>query len=175
MVSRLRDWKRGVLRAKSCYHFSMLRFLVTFMALFSVLSMAHAEDDYKLLAKQEAQRAIDACWEPSKEDVDSGVTVRMRQGTQDAADCMEKHIIYLAETYLYPKSPNLVEETKQDLENIRMKYFGLYWNLYNSMDVCRPSCGTMHYVRSDSKAAHLLENIIHDIYVQMDLAKESYR
>ncbi len=146
--------------------------IVIFILCFPALSDA---SDTKSMAQEKAQQAIDACWAISEDDVKSGITAKMRQGTINSSNCMENHVIDLAQNYLYPKSPSLLQETQQELKAIRTNYFEFYWNLYNKIDSCRPSCGTMHYVRSDIKYAKLLESIIHDTYMQIELSEQSYR
>lgn len=136
----------------------------------AIKSKTDASPPYEMAA----QRVIDKCWTISEKDRNSGVTSRIRNGTQESSKCMEQHILEIARTTLYPKSPELVEATQKDLKNISTYYSGLYWNLYNRMSVCSPYCGTMHHARSDGSYVSLLSDIIKDIYLEIAL-KASYQ
>lgn len=151
------------------FHFTVVLAIISigFNASTGRADTDNGNPDVEAPYKIAAQKIIDKCWAMSEEEISSGVTSRMRQGTLDSAQCLKDHIILLAEKYLYPQSPELIDQTKQDLTQAAAAYSGLYWNLYNQMDSCRPSCGTMHYVRSDAAYAYLLQNILSDIYRQM--------
>jgi len=117
-----------------------------------------------------AQKAIDACWAVSQEYRDSGVTAKMREGHLNTALCMEDHIIYLSENYLYKDRPKLVDETKERLEMLRAGYGRIYWNLFNSHDECRTilGCGTLYHIFHNNYYAVMLESIIKDHYLQIE-------
>ncbi len=90
---------------------------------------------------------------------------------------MEEHIIKLSEKYLFPKSPDLVTETKNNLKEIRSGYGRLYWNFYNAHDECNmpTGCGTAFHSAHNSAYAKLLEQIILDIYKQIEKYKLSHK
>ena len=111
---------------------------------------------------------IDACWALSKEDLDSGVTARMRSGTMRSIRCLQNVIrdqakaLFDEETL---KSMNLEER----LTKIREGYGGLYWAIYNDHRGCLPSrtgCGTFYHVFHVAALSSLLEEIIRDMIVQ---------
>lgn len=139
--------------------------IICLLLLFSTITVAHAQsDEVKALAKQKAQKAIDACWAISLADRSSINTNRQRYGTLDSALCMEKHINMLAEEFIFPNSPDLVQQMKDNIEKLRFSYSRIYWDLYNAADGCfadrMTGCGTMFHGTHNWYYAKLLEEII---------------
>lgn len=142
--------------------------------LISLVLSIHAAKAEDLQGKQEpykvaAQRMIDKCWSISKEDRDSGVTERMREGSQNTTTCFEDHIIELSKTYLYPNNPEQIAQLQKDLDDIGRGYYGFYWGLFNEIEPCRGHCGTMNHIFADGRYAHLLEDMVKSIYLQLEL------
>ncbi len=94
----------------------------------------------------------------------------MRSGTLDSALCMEGHIIELSEKYFFSESPDLVSETKKNLEEIRSRYGRLYWNLYNTHEGCTmpTGCGTQNHTVHNAEYARLLEKIVLNCYERIE-------
>ena len=151
----------------------MIKLILTIATLcMAFFSGTASGQDTKEEADRHARKIIDACWAMSEKDRHSGVTSRMRKGALDSALCMENHIIALAEQYFFPDSPDLVEETKKDLKDLRSGYGHFYWNLFNSLDSCYTKeqgvrCGAENHIVHNSKYADLLEDVLRDCYHQL--------
>ena len=152
----------------------MKNIVITLLSLlcFLVTEPSHARsDNWQEIAKEKAQKAIDACWAISEEDRNTGSTILHRKGHLDTALCMEEHIVEISEKYFFKNDPEKVQRVRDDLEKFRFGYGHFHWMLYNEIDQCfeneRPGCGTMYHVFHNNKYARALEPVVHNVYRQL--------
>lgn len=140
--------------------------LIGFLLSFPLVACAQEYDaDAETVAMKKAQQIIDACWAESQDDRDSGVTLRMRQGTTDSVHCMRDHILSLSKNTLFKNNPDMQTEIEESLNAVISDVGRLYWNLNNSHDVCTESpCGTMYTLFHNESVAKVMENILRDFY-----------
>jgi hypothetical protein len=85
----------------------MRQFLLIILMVFSFALPASAEvEEYAIQqekTEKHAQKIIEACKAPSKEDWDSGVTGRMMQGSDNYSSCLIKNITNLSNSFLSAK------------------------------------------------------------------------
>ena len=114
----------------------------------------------------EAQTLIDACWEISRKDRESGVTGRMRNGAANTVGCLEEAVLDQLQ-HLFPDGKPLSREKAQEhLDRIQIGVQKLYWSIYNEHAGCDPFCGTMYQVFHLSPNARILEDIIRTLIRQ---------
>jgi len=96
--------------------------------------------DNHRIADQASQKIIDQCWDISQELRDSINTSDQREGALKSGLCMQKHIKYLFNTYLFTKDHNkdIEIQSLENLEKLHSSYARLYWDMYNSHD--KASC-----------------------------------
>ena len=108
----------------------------------------------------EAQTLIDACWEISRKDRESGVTGRMRSGSADTIGCLEEIVLDQVDA-LFPDGKYLSRrKAREYLDMIEIGVQKLYWSIYNEHVGCDPFCGTMYQVFHLSPNARILEDMI---------------
>ncbi len=147
-------------------------FILTVLLCATSSSLSYASDEGRELAKEKAQKAIDACWAISQEDRDSGVTGRMRSGALDSALCMEEHTLMLSETVLFKNNKQAQAEVKESLEKITDGTGRLYWLLHNSHDGCGGACGSMYQILHNSQVAKEMEEVVRDFYIKIEDYKD---
>jgi len=112
----------------------------------------------------DAKRLIKHCWAISLELRSSPNTNAQRAGGFDTAWCLEKEIIHHAS--------HLMDDTAfaaplaDTMEQLRKAYGKLYWSIYNGVEACELSCGTMNYVIPNLSLAELYVKILTDIIDQ---------
>ena len=108
----------------------------------------------------DAQVLIDACWEISRKDRESGVTGRMRNGHADTIVCLEEVILDQLQP-LFPDGEYLSrQKAREYLDMIQIGVQKLYWSIYNEHAGCDPFCGTIYQVFHLSPNARILEEMI---------------
>ena len=113
----------------------------------------------------DAQELIDACWAISKERRETGTTGELRGAALDTALCLEEEIHKNA-SILISESSFPSKHISKTLEEIRSSYGKFYWHMYNSVEACYVSCGTIFYSFHNSALAKLYEDILKDIIEQ---------
>jgi len=113
------------------------------------------------------QAIIDACWAVSKEDRESGVNSRMREGHVWTSVCLEKKVIELLDTLKFGESFISRAEAKQELDNLRTSVHRLYWMIYNDNEHCGMSCGSMWFAQHLPTHSKLLEDMIRTMIRQV--------
>ncbi len=106
------------------------------------------------------QAVIDACWAVSKEDRESPVTERWRNGHLKTALCLENKIIDLLDTADVGKSFLTREQAREELKNLRFSAGRLYWMIYNDNDHCGLSCGTIWHSQHLTEVSKIYEQMI---------------
>ena len=106
------------------------------------------------------QAIIDACWAVSKEDRESPVSERWRDGHLKTALCLENKIIDLLDTADVGKSFLTREQAREELKNLRFSAGRLYWMIYNDNDHCGLSCGTIWHSQHLTEVSKIYEQMI---------------
>lgn len=106
-----------------------------------------------------ADALIEKCWSISKEDLDSGVTARMRGGSARSAKCLQDVILDQVEVMFEPKTLTR-KEASEKLQLISEGVQTLYWSIFNQHRKCRRWCGTDRHVYHLAYYADLLEDMI---------------
>jgi hypothetical protein len=112
------------------------------------------------IIQQKTHEITDICWAISEDARASGNTPRMRTGILDTALCLENSIITIVARYLNPKNPEVLQEYRTNLDQLRAGYGRIIWNLYNAHAGCNPGCGTQFYTVHNSTYAALLTEIL---------------
>ncbi len=86
------------------------------------------------------QAVIDACWAVSKEDRESPVTERWRDGHLKTALCLENKIFDLLDTLRFGEFTINREESERDLKKARNALGMIYSMIYFDSDYCAPNC-----------------------------------
>jgi hypothetical protein len=113
-------------------HAAMLRkrTVVSFLCLVGALSApAAAQGDKSAWQQIDADALVEGCWALSKEDRDSGVTQRMREGTSRTLDCLKDEIVRQGSEFFDPQVTGEAE-TRQILDEISTPYGKLYQGLH---------------------------------------------
>lgn len=113
---------------------------------------------------------IEQCWALSKDDRDSGVTGRMRDGTMKTVRCMQGFIVDQAAEMFEPDTLSR-QDVQGKLDNIRKNYGSLYWSIYNEHKRCGVECGTDRDVYHLAAYTALLEDIIRDMVRERNFMK----
>lgn len=144
-----------------------LIFFLLFAAMNSALATGELDDfeKAKIEGEQKAQKVIDACWQLSEKDRDSGITANMRGGAANSIGCMERVLLKLVSGYLFKKQPEKVKEFEGYLDSLRVGYHGITWDLYNSHDEC--PCGSMYHLFHLSDHARVIEGILRTAFEQI--------
>jgi len=111
----------------------------------------------------DAEPLIERCWAVSRDDRESGVTVRMGHGTADTIGCLESEIVRHATAFFATKN---VEEIRNLISNLDKSYAEFYWIMYNENKGCDPSCGSIYHMIHVGALASLLEDILRDLVSQ---------
>jgi hypothetical protein len=140
--------------------------------------MALAMGPMPARAQDQAFQPIDAdalvgqCWALSKDDLDSGVTARMQEGTTRTLECFQQEITRQGAAFLTPQAMSEAE-IGQTLDEINAAYGRLYWAMYNGHKGCAAGgCGTMHHVLPVLALANLHETILRDLVAQRNEYQE---
>ncbi len=110
----------------------------------------------------DSEAMIEKCWALSKEDLNSGVTGRMRSGTMKTVRCMQNEIVEQAGEMFEPDVLSR-QEVRDKLDKIRNGYGSLYWSIYNEHKRCGAECGTDRQVYHLGAYTALLEDIVRDM------------
>ena len=110
----------------------------------------------------DADALIEKCWSISKEDIESGVTARMRGGSARSAKCLQDVILDQVEVMFDPKTLTR-KEAFEKLQLISEGVQTLYWSIFNQHRKCRRWCGTDRHVYHLAHYADLLEHMIRDM------------
>ena len=110
----------------------------------------------------DADALIERCWSISKEDLDSGVTARIRGGSARSAKCLQDVILDQVEVMFEPKTLTR-KEASEKLQLISEGVQTLYWSIFNQHRKCRRWCGTDRHVYHLAHYADLLEHMIRDM------------
>lgn len=141
------------------------RIPLTIMVLIIVLSATPFLSPSRALGTEpkeipNAQILIDACWELSRKDRESGVTGRMRNGAADTVVCLEDIVLDQVDA-LFPDGKYLSrQKAREYLDMIEIGVQKLYWSIYNQHAGCVPLCGTIYHVMHLPPNARILEDMI---------------
>lgn len=140
-----------------------------FVLSFPLMACAQDNNTYIMaMAKKQANKVIDECWAVSQDDRDSGVTLRMREGTLVTANCLRDHIVSLSKDVLFKNNAEQQANIETSLNELMQHAGRIYWDLNNDHDVCKESsCGTMYTVIHNMSVARMLEKIVTDFYQQI--------
>ena len=134
--------------------------LLAVLISFFFASPARAEEDEYSVKREKAekhtQKIIEACEAPSREDWDSGVTSRMREGSYKKIECLTKEINSIAKTILHPDE---VKEFSEYVDKYTENSYYIYNTIHNSNKSCTP-CGTMYHVLYLGDVTEVLENLL---------------
>ncbi len=119
----------------------------------------------------DADALVARCREMSRQDMESGVTARMREGMANTVECLADEIVRHAGAFFDPRSMTEAE-VRQALEDIGASYGKLYWVMYNAHRGCEPGCGTMYHVVHMGALAGLYEEILRDLVRQRNEYRE---
>jgi hypothetical protein len=119
----------------------------------------------------DADGLVDHCREVSREKLESGVTVQMREGMANTIDCLAEEIVRHADAFLLPRTMSDAE-VRQALSEIGASHGKLYWLMYNEHKGCQPGCGTMYHVFHVGALAALFQNILRDLVTQRNEYRE---
>mgnify|MGYP001549492311 CR=1 FL=1 len=122
---------------------------------------------------ERAQQIINDCLEISRESRESIHIDEMRVGNLENTLCLEKHIIQITETEMFQNQPEVVEETKKQLEDIRNSAGNLYWNIFNNGDHClldtsNQPCGIGKQPIHNYMVGTIMKNILINIIGELD-------
>jgi hypothetical protein len=131
------------------------------LCLFSIPSTANGSSWEEI----DADALVNQCRNVSREDLESGVTARMREAMSETIDCLAEEIVRHADAFLLPRAMSDTE-IRQALSKIGASYGKLYWAMYNEHNGCQPGCGTMYQVFHVGALAALFENILRDLVAQ---------
>jgi hypothetical protein len=145
----------------------LTRTLVPLLCLAGVLSAsAAAQSEKPAWQKIDADALVSGCWALSKEDRDSGVTQRMREGTARTLACLEAAIIRQGGEFFDPQVMGEAE-TRQVLDEISAPYGKLYWAMAAGHKGCiAGGCGTVQQVVPVLALARLFESVLRDLVAQ---------
>ncbi len=146
----------------------LMRTLVPLLCLAGVLSApAAAQSEKPAWQKIDADALVSGCWVLSKEDRDSGVTQRMREGTARTLACLEATIIRQGAGFFDPQVMGEAE-TRQVLDEISAPYGKLYWAMAAGHKGCIAGggCGTVQQVVPVLALARLFESVLRDLVAQ---------
>ena len=103
----------------------MILIIVLFATPFLSQSRAWGADSKAI---PDAQTLIDACWEISRKDRESGVTGRMRSGAADTVGCLEEVVLDQLQP-LFPDGKYMSRKQAQEhLDRIQIGVQKLYWS-----------------------------------------------
>lgn len=125
---------------------------------------ASAENNFAVQqekAEKHAQKIIEACWSIS-EDLRSGSTADMREGSGKSIECLTNEIENLSKKMFTPeKQKEFSGHLKQHTESA----YYLYYQLYNEHKNCHP-CGTQYHVVYLGATANVLEDLLKSMVQQ---------
>ncbi|MHA1597380.1 MAG: hypothetical protein ACTSV1_01550 [Alphaproteobacteria bacterium] len=115
----------------------------------------------------DAKVLIDACWAISEKLRSSMGTDDQRVGAHKTAICLVEEIIKHADI-LIDDAALTKAKIRKKMEALHQAYGSLYWSLYNDVEACDLSCGTLFHSFHNWSLAKLYEKILTDVIKQRE-------